>query len=189
MRHLIPLSMIAALAACSNEPAAVVEPSPEQQIAEAEAAEEVREQTVAASETLSGAQSFIDEVVKAGAIQIGLAQIAAEQAGREDVQAFAEQSIDLHRTMLADLSTAAETAAEDLDVNTTLTEEEKRTFAQLRGARSIDDMYLERTRSAYRGLAGDLDTYAESGEVEELRSWAEAAATRLSEHRDDLTAI
>lgn len=188
MRSLILAALLLGTAACSEQAAPPPEPSAEETIAKAEQQAERREETVQNSEGLSDAQEFIDEIAVDGTVEIGMAKIAAEQASRDEVKAFAEQAITFNQSLLQDLSAAAG-AAGALQVNTVLSDEVERNFAQLRGARSIDDMYLERTRERYEDMAEDLSEYAAEGEVAALKDWAAKAVPMLQDHRDELAAL
>ena len=188
MRYIL-IGSLAALAACGDAEEAPPEPTADEEIAEVVEAEEEREEVVAASETLSSAQEFIDSVAQAGAIHVGMAKIAMDEAEREDVQVFAENAIDVNQQLLTGLRDVAEGATESLQVETVLSDEQERNFAQLRGARSISDMYLERTRSSYDEVAGQLANYAAEGEIAALREWAAEASTMFDAHLDDLRAL
>lgn len=193
IQPILTLSFVAALAACSGEPELTAEEQADAEMAQAEAEiEEVeesaaeRELTVASSETLSAAQEFIDTIAQQGSIHVGMAKIAAEQASREGVKTFADNAIAVNQELLEGLKETAEDTAEDLRVETVLSEEQERNFAQLRGAISIDDMYLERTRASYDEVAGALANYAEEGEISALARWAEQASAKFDAHLADL---
>ena len=180
--------LAAVLAACSPADEPPPEPTADEEVAAAEDAEEAREQAVASSEVLTETQAFLDDLAQQGAIQVGMAKIAMDQAEREEVKAFARQAVDVHQDMLTGLRDLAE-QNENFQVSTVLSDEQERNFAQLRGARSVDDMYLERTRAAYDEIEAALANYADTGDFAALRQWSKQALARFEKHSEDLTTL
>ena len=157
-------------------------------IAAAEGASEAREEVVNSSEELKRAQDLLDKIGQDGAIQVGMAKIAAEDAKRDNVKAFAAEAIEFNQQMLSGLRDLTD-QADDLELQTVLSDEQQRNFAQLRGALSVDDMFLERTRARYKEMESALEDYAENGELPALKTWATDAKARLDAHRDELAKI
>ena len=157
-------------------------------IAAAEGASEAREEVVNSSEELKRAQELLDKLGQDGAIQVGMAKIAAEDAKRDNVKAFAAEAIEFNQQMLSGLRDLTD-QADDLELQTMLSDEQQRNFAQLRGALSVDDMFLERTRARYKEMESALSDYAENGELPALKTWATDAKARLDAHRDELAKI
>lgn len=181
--------LLTLLAACASEPEAPAEPTAEEQVAAYEAEETEREAEIASNEALSQAQAFLDELAQAGAIQVGMAQIAAENASRENVQAFADTAIDFHQEMLTGLRDLAETN-DALDVSTVLSDEQRRNFAQLRGALSVDDMFIEQQRRTHREMIRRIDEFLSSESTPvPLADWAREAKPVVEDHARELAEL
>ena len=187
MRVLIPLTLATILAACSSE-APVAEPTPDEEIAAVEEAEVEREEAVAASEELTETQAFLDRISQAGAVEIGMAQVETQLGKKDSVKAFAESAIGVHQEMLTSLRDLAETN-DLLKVQTVLSDEQKRAFAQLRGARDVDAMYLEKTRASHAAVEKELRDYAENGDFEALRTWSQNALETATSRKEELSGL
>ena len=191
MRHVLGYTLppvLLLLSACNSEPEPAQQTSDEL-VADAEADQAEALETIASSEELTDAQSFLDNVVAINTLQMGLADIVKRDGEREDVRAFAEMIVADHRRLLTELKEAAAETSPDLVFNTSLSDDQQEALAEMRGARSADDMFLERVREGNREIAASIDEEIATGTYPALIDWANAAKTDVTAHAEALSAL
>ena len=173
-------------AACGEAEPVAEAPTADEQVAEAEENLATAEAVVEASPDLAKAQAFIENFATSSALQIGLADIAGRDAEREAVQDFARRTSTLYKDLAAGLKAAADETSEDLSFNTSLDEEQEEDLAEMRGALSADDMFLDRTRQLHERLQSAVSAYAGTAADSPIKRWADEAQAQIAAHRDEL---
>lgn len=171
---LIAVSIAAlGIAGCKKEATPVVEPT--------EASVATAEQPVTVT---SPAQAFADAAAASDAFEIATSKLALAKAQSAKVKSFAESMIKAHTDSTAKLMTAAAAAAPAITPNPALSPAQHEVVGDLQtktGA-EFDAAYAKAQGDAHQMTLDTLKTYAATGEVASLKSFAASLVPIVTAH-------
>ena len=130
-------------------------------------------------------QGFVDTVAASDKFEIEAARLAQEMGESDKVKAFAATMIRDHTASSDKLKAAVAEAGNGLAVAPELTPLQQGDLDQLRGAGdNFDAMYAQQQLHAHEAALALLQAQAQSGTVEQLKTFAGEAATVVEGHLD-----
>jgi putative membrane protein len=140
------------------------------------------------------ASSFAALAASTNTLEITASETAAEMAEDAEVKAFALKMIKHHKMVTAELAAAARAAGVSLDGATTPVQMDPahaRMLDQMKveGGSSFDDRYMALQVEAHENAIDLFETYAENGENDDLKAFADEALPALREHLQQAQAL
>lgn len=176
-RYLLTVAGAAALAACGSEPEEAV-------VDTTTTATETVTPAVNADAVMPGSpQEFVTMTAASDMYEIEAANLAQENGTSQEVKDFAAMMIEDHNTSTENLKAAAAEAQPALTVEPALTPEHESNLEALRNAgENFDTVYAQQQVAAHEKTLNMLRSYAETGEVEPLQTFASNTADVVEGH-------
>lgn len=167
-----------ALAACGSDEAA------DETVAEAPPTDTALPGEAATPDTTSP-QGFVDTMAASDMFEIEAGRLAQEMGQSEAVKDFGAMMVEDHTISSDKLKTAVAAAGNGLAVNPAMTPVQQGLLDQLRTAgENFDAMYVQQQVDAHETALGVLQAQAQSGTVEQLKTFAADTATVVEGHLD-----
>ncbi|XBQ15734.1 MAG: DUF4142 domain-containing protein [Oceanicaulis sp.] len=140
-----------------------------------------------ALENLS-AEQYVRQVQLANMLMIEAGRIAAERAGEPSLRTLGEEIVETHENQTESLNEAIETAGLDVDPPEDLTERGQEMVDALNETATVnfDPVFVRMQSGAHEAMGRLHLAYADSGEEEVLKTFAEASAELASERFDQI---
>lgn len=132
----------------------------------------------------TGSQGFVNAAAASDAFEIATSKLAATNGASAKIKHFAEQMIKAHTESTAKLKTAAAAAKPAITPSPTLTADQQKTvdsLGNLKGA-EFDKAYAAAQVAAHTQTLDTLNTYAASGDVPSLKTFATGLVPTVTAH-------
>jgi putative membrane protein len=134
------------------------------------------------------AQDFVTEAASGGMYEVQSSQLVLDQAqAPAEVGEFAQRMVDDHTKANEQLTTLAQ--QQNLEVPSELQPEEQQMLDQLQGADDQAQTYVQQQVAAHEKTVDLFQNYAEQGDNEELKQFAEQTLPTLQEHLEMAQAL
>ena len=139
---------------------------------------------VEAAPVLSAGQTFANAAAASDAFEIETSKLAATSAASAATKAFAQSMIKAHTESTAKLKAAASAASPAIVPDPTLTAEQLQTLEALKGKEgaAFDAAYGEAQANAHQMTLDALKSYAASGDVPSLKTFASSLVPIVTAH-------
>lgn len=140
-----------------------------------------------ASASMSGAD-FANMVAASDAYEIAAGKLAQQKATTDDLKGFGKQMVDDHTMSTGKLKAAAGKASPAITPAPTMTDEQKANLQTLQSASgtAFDTAYKSQQVVAHEKALAAVRGYAGSGDVPQLRAFAQEAEAMISKHYDKI---
>ncbi|MES2337408.1 MAG: DUF4142 domain-containing protein [Pseudomonadota bacterium] len=137
-----------------------------------------------AAPTSDTGQTFANTAASSDAFELATSKLAGETSKSADVQAFAKQMITAHTDSTAKLKAAAASASPAITPDPTLTAEQQSKLAALQAktGADFDAAYAAEQVTAHQMTLDALNTYAGTGDIPELKSFAANTSPIVAGH-------
>lgn len=200
MRSLLIASTAAlalAVAACGNNPSGeeAAEANLEANTTEDIAANMNMDGNASADATTPGsplaAADFASTVAASDMFEIESGKLAAAQGSTEEIKSFGRQLQADHQKSTSNLKAAASRASPPITPSPSLTPEQQADLDALRGASGaeFDRLFHEQQVKAHQKALGVLQSYAQGGDSEPLKTFADTAAAAVRMHLDKINGM
>lgn len=139
------------------------------------------------TDTQNEAQTFASKAALSGMLEVRSSELAQEQANSRDVQDFAQMMIEDHTA--ANDKLMGIVAGKTFDAPDTLDEDHQAKLDELQDAEEFDRAYLDMQEEAHEKAVSLFESYAENGEDEDLRTFAENTLPTLEQHLERVREI
>ncbi|QAY77867.1 DUF4142 domain-containing protein [Sphingosinicella sp. BN140058] len=132
----------------------------------------------------SGGQTFANTAAASDAFEIATSQLAEANGQSAAVKKFAEQMIKAHTESTAKLKTVTAGLATPITPSPTLSAQQQGVVDDLRSktGASFDQAYIAAQQAAHQQTLDALRTYAGTGDVAELRTFASDLTPTVAAH-------
>ncbi len=140
--------------------------------------------------TLSGPR-FVETAAIAGLFEIEAAKLALTRSRNDAVRRFAQQMVDDHTRIAADLKRAATAANGDISVPSALDAEHDALLQRLKAVpeREFDAQYVAMQKTAHEQAVGLFGAFARQGDQTALKEFAQQTLPMLQHHLEQVEKI
>jgi predicted outer membrane protein/sporulation protein YlmC with PRC-barrel domain len=140
---------------------------------------------------MTSAEAFVPKVAVANMFEIQSSELALEQAENADVKDFAQRMVDDHTKAGEDFQAALEASGLGITPPDALDEEHQQKIDELQAASGadFDRMYVDMQVAAHDEAVNLFSGYAEGGDNEDLKTFAENTLPTLQEHQEMIRQI
>ncbi|GGF73528.1 membrane protein [Azorhizobium oxalatiphilum] len=140
--------------------------------------------------TLSGPR-FVETAGVAGLFEIESSKLALERSKSPEIQKFAQEMVDDHTKIAADLKRAATSANGDVPVPSALDAEHEAMIRKLKAATGtdFDTLYVAMQTTAHEEAVGLFGAFAKDGDQTALKSFAADTLPILQKHLEHVRMI
>lgn len=137
-----------------------------------------------AAPVASAGQTFANTAAASDAFEIATSKLAATNAKSPAIKSFATKMITAHTDSTAKLKTASAAASPALTPDPTMTAEQQAKLAELQGktGADFDTAYAAAQAEGHQKTLDALKAYAASGDVPELKSFANTLVPIVTGH-------
>lgn len=130
------------------------------------------------------AQAFANTLAAGDAFEIATSRLAVDRAPTPSIKAFAQKMVDTHTASTDRLKKDAGTLTPAIKPDPALTAEQQKKLDALKAltGTAFEQGYIADQVAAHETALGIVRTYAENGDVPELKRFAVDAVQMVSEH-------
>jgi putative membrane protein len=146
--------------------------------------------SAAAMPQITEASEFVKQAAAGGEFEIRSSKLALKQSKSEDVKRIAEKLIDDHTKAGKELKTTIKQADVKAKIPEKLDQKHQAMMDELKktkGTADFDKRYLDQQLSAHQDAIALFSGYAEAGDNDKLKSFAEKTLPALQEHQQMVT--
>jgi putative membrane protein len=147
--------------------------------------------SAAAMPQITEASEFVKQAAAGGEYEIRSSKLALKQSKSEDVKRIAQRLIDDHTKAGKALKATVKEAGVKAKIPEKLDQKHQTMMDELKKAKGtaadFDKIYLDQQLSAHQDAIALFSGYAESGDNDKLKSFAEATLPTLQEHQQMVT--
>jgi putative membrane protein len=147
--------------------------------------------SAAAMPQITEASEFVKQAAAGGEYEVRSSKLALKQAKSEDVKRIAQKIIDDHSKANKELKTTVKEAGVKAKIPEKLDQKHQAMMDELKKAKGasadFDKVYLDQQLSAHQDAIALFSGYAEAGDNDKLKSFAEATLPALQEHQQMVT--
>ena len=141
--------------------------------------------SAAAMPQITGASEFVKQAAVGGEFEIRSSKLALKQSSSEDLKRIAQKLIDDHTKAGKELKTAVKDANVKAKIPEKLDQKHQALMDDLKKAKGgdFDKVYVDQQLSAHSDAVALFSGYAQGGDNDKLKSFAEATLPTLQEHQ------
>lgn len=133
-------------------------------------------------------EEFVKKAAHSGKFEVESSQLALDKSQDQDVRDFAQEMIEDHEKANAELKTVAQQA--NLNVPAEMDRAHKEKLDRLENADAdFDSLYKTMQLEGHEKAVELFQTYAEEGDNQALRRFAEKTLPTLKEHKENIEAL
>jgi putative membrane protein len=147
--------------------------------------------TSAAAAQAPATEKFVSTVAISDMFEIQSGKLAEQKAQNDDVKSFGEEMVEDHTETSDELKDLIADKNIKAELPTKLDEEHQAKLDKLQGlsGAQFDKEYMKTQVKAHQKAVSLFETYAASGDNEDLREWAEDTLSKLKEHLEEAKEI
>jgi putative membrane protein len=148
--------------------------------------------SAAAMPQITEVSEFVKQAAAGGEFEIRSSKLALKQSKSEDVKRIAQRLIDDHTKAGEELKSTVKQADVKAKIPEKLDQKHQAMMDDLKktkGTANFDKVYLDQQLSAHQDAIALFSGYAESGDNDKLKSFAEATLPTLQEHQQMVTSV
>jgi putative membrane protein len=147
--------------------------------------------SAAAMPQITEASEFVKQAAAGGEYEIRSSKLALKESKSEDVKRIAQKLIDDHTKAGKELKSLVKDGGVKAKIPEKLDQKHQTMMDELKktkgAAAGFDKLYLEQQQSAHQDAIALFSGYAEGGDNDKLKSFAEKTLPALQEHQQMIT--
>jgi len=147
--------------------------------------------SAAAMPQITEASEFVKQAAAGGEYEIRSSKLALKQSKSEDVKRIAQKLIDDHTKAGKELKATVKDGGVKAKIPEKLDQKHQTMMEELKKAKGttadFDKLYLDQQLSAHQDAIALFSGYAEGGDNDKLKSFAEKTLPTLQEHQQMIT--
>jgi putative membrane protein len=147
--------------------------------------------SAAAMPQITEASEFVKQAAAGGEFEIRSSKLALKQSKSEDVKRIAQRLIDDHTKAGKELKATVKDAGVNAKIPEKLDQKHQSMMDELKKtkgmAANFDKLYIDQQLSAHQDAIALFSGYAEGGDNDKLKSFAEKTLPTLQEHQQMVT--
>jgi putative membrane protein len=147
--------------------------------------------SAAAMPQITEASEFVKQAAAGGEFEIRSSKLALKQSKSEDVKRIAQRLIDDHTKAGKELKATVKDAGVNAKIPEKLDQKHQSMMDELKKTKGMaakfDKLYIDQQLSAHQDAIALFSGYAEGGDNDKLKSFAEKTLPTLQEHQQMVT--